>query len=291
LREIRLKSPAKINWRLHVGSLRADGFHSLDTVYQTLEFSDEMLVRSRVDDECHLSGFPADISPDKNLVYQAWLKSRAEFPSQVSGVDVRCEKVLPRGGGLGGGSSNAGAMIKALSTLFSLGDAANPAHLARLHELAASIGSDVPFFISGGTARGTGRGEIIHQLPAAPVYWLVLIMPEEGVSTAEAYRILDETPRAAHDMSVDPAGMADFARVLASGDPHLLGPHIANDFELVAARYDWFKAATGQLKQSGALRAFLCGSGSTVAGLCADRQAAVDVAAKIPGSIVTHTIA
>lgn len=284
-----LSSPAKINWLLHVGPLRADRYHHLQTVYQTISMADHLTFEP-LDDEnkCILDGFPPDIDPATNLVRKAWELCRMRWPEQVRGVRILVDKRLPRGGGLGGGSSNAGVTLQAISRLFACGDLADPAHTYDLEILAANIGSDVPFFITGGTATGTGRGEIIQSLPSATTLWLVLLTPTESINTGQAYAHLDSIQRPYPAWEEFEIQTKLLSAALQAGDAHRVAPLITNDFELVAEKHSWFRDAKSALTHAGALRAFLCGSGSSVAGLFPDKSAAA-VAAEATGGILTHT--
>lgn len=290
MKEITLPSPAKLNWLLHVGATRPDGYHSLNTVYQTLDIADEITVKllNTDTDECILAGFPSDIDPQTNLVRRAWQACRKAFPGQVPSVFISARKRLPRGGGLGGGSSNAGIVIRALVDLCNLGDINDPALLAKLQTIAARIGSDVPFFISGGVAQGTGRGEIITPMKSEKQFWLVLLLPDASVSTAAAYRMLDQHPRPDVTEIDWQKKVIQLQGALSDGNANLLASLIHNDFDMFAAQYDWFHKSVSRLKEANCLRAFLCGSGSTVAGLFKE-EASARKAAQTTGGILTST--
>lgn len=285
---IKFHSPAKVNWLLRVGPPRPDGYHDICSVMQTLALGDTLTIRRRDDAQCRSSGFPADISPDKNLVHRAWRAMRDTWPRHIGGVDIHINKVMPQGGGLGGGSSNAATIIQALAKMFPLPAEDKPDNYNELRSIASTIGSDIPFFIPGGTAIVSGRGEHVRLLPASPIYHLVLLLPDQGMSTPEAYKQLD----AATDRNTDLPSDADldrFNEILLSGDPTRLADAIENDFERVSTHYDWFLESKQILAQAGVLRAFLCGSGSTVAGLCHDQESAMRIAANV-GCLYTYTV-
>ncbi len=289
-KKITLTSPAKLNWLLHVGPIRPDGYHSLHTVYQALDIADEITVTLLENGtaECILSSFPDDIDPKTNLVRRAWQACREAFPGRIPSVHINAQKRLPRGGGLGGGSSNAATVIKALASLCHLGDINDPAILEKLQDVAARIGSDVPFFIRRGVAQGTGRGEIITPLTDSRKFWLVLLLPDASVSTAEAYRTLDEHPRPVLNESDWQMKITQLQSALSDGNANLLATLIQNDFDLFAAQYDWFQKSLSRLKRESCLRAFLCGSGSTVAGLFKDEASARE-AARATGGVLAST--
>ena len=252
-----LLSPAKINWFLRVGSIRPDGYHEIETVFQETDYADEMTCEAVAGGECKITGFPVWVPQEKNLIYRAWQLLRAECPGMVGGVRIRVKKMLPLGGGLGGGSSNCAAALNAIDRLFNLELGAS-----QLELLGARLGSDVPFFVRGGCAIGTGRGETLEPVTGTKTFHAVLVMPGESVSTPVAYARLDALKR-----PPPAAGVREVCDALRTGDPNALAPLIHNDFELAVAGEGWFQTAVGNLKKAGCLRVFLCGSGSTVAGL------------------------
>ncbi|HEU4889755.1 MAG TPA: 4-(cytidine 5'-diphospho)-2-C-methyl-D-erythritol kinase, partial [Thermoanaerobaculia bacterium] len=164
-----MKSYAKINWSLRITGKRADGFHDLETVFQTISLHDELTFResSSLSLTCDDPTIPLD---DSNLVLRA---ARAVDAPDVA---IELKKRIPAGGGLGGGSSNAAA------TLMALGEGRSD-----LPALALSLGSDVPFFLLGGTAYATGRGEVLTPLPSRAGIPLLLLLPEERVLTKDAF--------------------------------------------------------------------------------------------------------
>jgi 4-diphosphocytidyl-2-C-methyl-D-erythritol kinase len=275
-----LKSPAKINLYLHVGGLRPDGFHELQTIYQELALADLMRFDRISASDCLLKGFPADINPEINLVRRAWVAMRQHFgDSAVGGLSVDIEKHLPRGGGLGGGSSNAGVTLRAINMLYDLG--ASP---EELEKIAAALGSDVPFFIRGGTAGGTGRGEIIQALPVPPSCPIVLYFPSEGVNTGEAYRTLDAMEPRPHS-AVSYKEAIKFLQIPLQESSTRL---IQNDFELAVQEAVWFAKAKEALENAGCIKVFLCGSGSTVAGIAKNIMQAEAITKEI-GRQCTYT--
>jgi 4-diphosphocytidyl-2-C-methyl-D-erythritol kinase len=177
-----LQAPAKLNLSLRVLAKRADGFHEIDTLMVKLPgLADEIEFREadEFSFECDAPGVPAD---DENLVVKA-----AKAYERATGAPCRCaislKKTIPHGAGLGGGSSDAAITLLGLNRLhnFKLG-------VEKLHELAASLGSDIPFFLSSGASRCTGRGEIIMPAPTPPTLSVLLLKPSFGVETPDAYR-------------------------------------------------------------------------------------------------------
>jgi 4-diphosphocytidyl-2-C-methyl-D-erythritol kinase len=266
---IRIRAHAKINLDLRVLGTRADGFHELRTVLQAISLHDTITIVPREGPfaiECATAGVPLDRS---NLVWKAaqalWRAVRRD--GEVRDVAIHLDKRIPLRAGLGGGSGNAAATVIALARAWGLN--VRPPQLA---DVAAALGSDVPFFLSGGTALGLGRGEEIYPLADLPRHWIVLLIPGFGVSTVDAYNWYD------HERDVD--------RGVVRVPQHVPGPwpsraaQMINDLEPPIARrhpeIDQMKAA---LRRAGALAAAMSGSGSAVFGLFqrgADARAAVE---------------
>lgn len=193
---------------------------------------------------------------------------------------MRLIKRIPVGGGLGGGSSDAAATLTGLSRLWKLSLDGK-----RLHELAAGLGSDVPFFLHGGTALATGRGEIVTPLPDAPPLSLVLVTPPFAVSTPDAYRAWRPFPEEANR-----PGLAACRQALARGDLDALATALRNDLEPgVVAAHPELEAIRQRLLLAGAIGARMTGSGSTLFALARDPAHARRIAAAVadlPGRIV-----
>jgi len=246
-----VQAPAKINLALTVGPIRGDGFHELTTLFQSIELGDELEVREAADFELAVAG---DAPPgEDNLVARA-----ARRLAQTAGV--RCDarialrKRLPAGAGLGGGSSDAAAALVALDRLWKTG-----AGIADLHEIACEIGSDVPFFLLGGTALGLGRGEQLFALDDLPPHHVVLALPGLHLKTAEMFAAHDRKP-ARERRSWPHAALWRWQR---SGLRAL-----TNDLERpVFARYPRVAAAKAMLLDAAADHALMSGSGSSVFGL------------------------
>jgi 4-diphosphocytidyl-2-C-methyl-D-erythritol kinase len=245
---LRVVSNAKINWSLRVTGRRDDGFHQLETVFQTISFADEILLSEsesfsfRCDD-------PSVPDDDRNLVVRA---ARAVGSPPVA-IDLR--KRIPAGGGLGGGSSNAASTLLALDRMFSL-------HRTDLADIALSLGSDVPFFLVGGTAYATGRGEVLTPLPSMAGIPLLLVLPSERVVTAEAFARVTRHSQ--------PLGI----------DAYHSREHFTNDLEEpVFAMLPHLRGYKERLYEAGAAWAAMSGSGSTLVG-CFDTVQSRDAAAR-----------
>jgi 4-diphosphocytidyl-2-C-methyl-D-erythritol kinase len=180
-----IRSYAKINLTLDVLGRRSDGYHEIITVMQTVDLYDTLCIAPSDDQRVHIICTRPELSNESNLAVQAAEALRQRFaPKQ--GVVIELHKRIPLAAGLGGGSSNAAAVLRALQQLWQL-----PLSSAELLTLAASLGSDVPFLLTGGLAYCEGRGERVT--PLAPYWpmsmrWLLLVKPAIGLSTAEVYR-------------------------------------------------------------------------------------------------------
>ncbi len=178
---LRAEAFAKTNLRLDVLRKRPDGFHEIDTVFQTIDLTDRLEVSDSPEAILLECSDPSIPSGSENLAVRAAEALRSRY-GVSRGARMRLEKNIPAGGGLGGGSSDAAIALLLLSRLWEL-----PADPAALAAIGAELGSDVPFFFAGGTARGRGRGEIVEPLPDAPERALVLVIPPFSISTAEIY--------------------------------------------------------------------------------------------------------
>ncbi|HUP47085.1 MAG TPA: 4-(cytidine 5'-diphospho)-2-C-methyl-D-erythritol kinase [Thermoanaerobaculia bacterium] len=253
---MRVRSHAKINWALRVLGRRPDGFHDLETLFQTISLHDTITIHDsdRLTLTCDDPAIPTD---DSNLIL------RAARALGVPPVSIELEKRIPAEGGLGGGSSNAAATLVALSRKFGMDD-------RELPDIALSLGSDVPFFLLGGTAYGTGRGEdLISLAPAAPIP-LLLLFPEERVATPAAFAMIRRYSQ--------PAGVEPFDDAVRDG---LLDARdlLVNDFEEpVFAAMPRLRDLKLRLYDAGAAWAGMSGSGSTIVGAFRS-QAARDAAA------------
>ena len=251
---VRVRAHAKVNLDLRVLGRRADGYHEIRTLFQTLALHDTLVVSRGAGALRITSNDPGVPAGPSNLVWKAarlvWRASgRAGAPR---GLTVHIVKRIPMQAGLGGGSSDAAAALQALNRLWraklSAGDLAT---------LAATLGSDVPFFLLGGTALGVGRGELVYPLPALPPRPVVVARPADGVSTAEAYAWL--SARGA-------AGAARPRRLRVPWPPYEVS--VRNDFEpAVFPRRPGAARLYRMLLRAGARPAMLSGSGSAVFGL------------------------
>jgi 4-diphosphocytidyl-2-C-methyl-D-erythritol kinase len=272
---LRVECPPKINLYLRIVRRREDGFHELETVFQSVGGGDTLSgsPSGELNLRCSDPELPVD---DRNLVLRAAQALRERFPAaRDRGALLDLVKRTPMGAGMGGGSVDGAAALVLLSQLWHL-----PITAAELHEMAAALGSDVPFFLHGGTALARGRGEVLEPLPTAPL-WLVLLRPPVAVSTPWAYR--QWRPEACGGTTVE-----EFARVLAGGDPAEVAAALRNDLEPgVASGVPEIAAARAWLLDQGVLGARMTGSGSVVFGIARDEAHAREVASRpsAPGHV------
>lgn len=265
MREVRIPSFAKINLRLDILGKRADGYHELRTIFQTVSLHDELRLRTTKSSEISLTIHGNDELArepvKKNLAYRAVDALRRELKIR-RGVELELHKTIPSGGGLGGGSSNAAAALFGYLQLIE-----RKLPMAVLLELAASLGADVPIFLFGGRALGAGRGDEIYPLPDIKKLALLIVAPRDiRVPTPDAFRWLNAPLRNAATLTklaADPK-LWEFCALSWSAQ----GNGLSNDFEKpVFKRYNRLNQIKRVLLQKGAAEASLAGSGSAVFGV------------------------
>jgi 4-diphosphocytidyl-2-C-methyl-D-erythritol kinase len=255
---------AKLNWTLQVLGRRADGYHDIDTLLQTISLHDTLKFSTSDNNEIRLTCDDRSIPCDEtNLVWRAGEALRKRY-SMNRGAKIRLEKRIPSEAGLGGGSSDAAATLIALAQLWEIAASAND-----LLEIGRSLGSDVPFFFFGGTARATSRGELIEPLADAPKQHLLIIKPNASVSTARAYNLLNS--RGLTSSNAKPI----LLRSQASHDSDSFDLNVLdNDFEAGVFQLEpEIERAKNALLKSGARAVMLCGSGSAVFGILENQDA------------------
>ncbi len=183
-KKIILKSPAKINLHLEVLGKRKDGYHELSMIMQSIDLSDFIEMEFNHFGKLNLDSNSNELSSNKdNLIIKTANILKSQFPNKILGANIFLKKNIPIGAGLAGGSSNAAATLIGLNKLWELGLSKNS-----LHQLASQIGSDVPFFIEGGTQYCFGRGEILEKYKFDSKYYLLLLKnPNVSISTSEVY--------------------------------------------------------------------------------------------------------
>lgn len=256
------KAYAKVNLTLQVGSRRPDGYHAVMSVMQRISLWDTVTVERGTGRDTLLCSVPVTESVDDNLCMKAARAFFAETGTKSDGVTITLEKHIPVQAGLGGGSSDAASTLLALRTLYapSLPD-------VQLEHMAAALGSDVPFFIRGGTALAWGRGERLTPMPRLRDGWFVIVKPPEGFSTPAMYRRLDDLPP-------EPLRPDAMPAALAAEDIRAVAAALYNSFERAVPPDSAVWDIESALRAHGALAALLSGSGSAVFGLFAREDTA-----------------
>jgi 4-diphosphocytidyl-2-C-methyl-D-erythritol kinase len=277
---VTVRAPAKVNLVLIVGRPRDDGYHPLNTVYQAISLYDDVQV-SEADEwsvevtalgSVDCSGVPRD---ESNIVIRA-----GHLLAAHHGLDraarIEIDKGIPVAGGLAGGSADGAAALIALDRLWDAQTSDED-----LLSLAARLGSDVPFALLGGTAHGTGHGEIVEPVPDKGTYWWVVVPSDEGLSTPAVYREYDrmrpDVPAQWH--TKDPSDLLDAAR---SGDADRVAAGMRNDLEepAISLRPE-LRERLDLVKQHRHNTVMLTGSGPTIVGIAKTQQAAQETRAAL----------
>jgi 4-diphosphocytidyl-2-C-methyl-D-erythritol kinase len=280
---LRLKAWGKINLSLDVLHLRPDGYHQLATVMQSIGLADSLTFQLNDSGRIRLDCNYPQLANDDNLVVRGAKLLQERFcPEQ--GVDIYLEKKLPVAAGLGGGSSDAAATMKALNYLWGL-DLSTSA----LISLGSKLGADVPFCLVGGTALAQGIGDELTLLKPAPKIWLVLVKPATGLSAGEVYKHWDAL---AWDSNNYTPGVI---KALERGDIHFLAEAVGNDLErAVVSLQPEVEEIRQEMLERGALKAMVSGSGPTVVGFVASEEQGIRLAKglwnKYPEIHVTYTV-
>ena len=270
------RSYAKINLYLDVLGRRPDGFHDLETIFQTVGLFDELHFTEQaagIKVTCSNPLLPTD---ERNLVYRAAQRLLETTGAASRGVRIHVEKRIPVGAGLAGGSGNAAATLQALNPLWGLG-LTNEA----LHDVALTLGSDVPYCLRGGTVAATGRGEVFSTLVSLEERWFVLVNPPLALSTAEMFN----HPKLAYSEERPEAGRTpSFQAAITAMKEGGWNRCLFNRMEGPAFHEcPMLRTLKGRLLDGGCLAAMMSGTGATVFGVCADESAARDVAKTLDG--------
>ncbi len=278
---ITVRSAAKINLHLGVGARRADGYHALATVFHAVGLYDDLVVTPAEQWKLTLTAaghVDTDQVPggDDNIVAcaAALLTKRAAGRVRGRSAHVHITKEIPVAGGMAGGSADAAAALVALDRLWGLHTSDDD-----LLALAGELGSDVPFALVGGTALGTGRGEVVDPVPDEGPWWWVVVPSEDGLSTPDVYAHFD---RLRPDAAAEPAYPTELIAALAARDAVRLGAALHNDLQEAACD---LRPELGDViaagEAAGAVRGILSGSGPTCVFLCTSGDHARDVAATL----------
>ena len=274
-----LKAPAKVNLALYVLGRRADGYHELWTLMETISLADEVTFEAAPGGEVSLrvSGRPAPTG-EENLVLRSARLLRGRFGVGV-GAEIDLKKAIPAGAGLGGGSSDAAATLVGLNRLWGLGLSQE-----ELLSLGSEIGSDVPFFLWAQWAGGRcaaicrGRGEKVEVVHAPGLRWYLLVLPREGTSTAAVYRAL----KSSSDLTKVPANAKKMKESWQRGDTEGVRRCCHNDLEEAAlALSPACSRAYEEMRSAGLPQVTVSGSGSALYCICESRREAEDYGARL----------
>ncbi|MEN9216386.1 MAG: 4-(cytidine 5'-diphospho)-2-C-methyl-D-erythritol kinase [Gloeomargarita sp. HHBFW_bins_162] len=273
-----LAAAAKINLYLRILGPRSDGYHNVAMVLQSVTLRDVLHLstqnRKEISITCDHPQVPTDHS---NLAVRAAQLLAEAYPKQATGVAIHIEKHIPVAAGLAGGSSNGAAVLVGLNHLWGLG-----LTLGELQDYATRLGSDMPFCLQGGTALGTGRGEILEPLPPLSGGAVVLAKFQDlSISTPWAYRTYAE--QFGHTFALASVQESDhFVQILASHSLSEIAAHLHNDFEkVVLPAYPQIQELKERLLNTGALGSLLSGSGPTVFALYEDLTLAKQAVTKL----------
>ena len=284
-------APAKINLALEVGGLRPDGYHDIHSVMQSLDLRDTVILEDRpagVSLNCvsvdpleqgalaHMGSLRGHMPPSdcRNIVWQA-AKLLMEATGTERGLHITLRKAIPLSAGLGGGSSDAAAVLRGLNELWQLG-----LSMEELMDVGGEIGADVPFCVMGGSAKVRGIGEIVTPLPTTPPWFVILINPPMGVSTAACYREYDNL---AQPISVNVDGVME---ALTAGDMRQISKCLGNSLEAVTFKQLPLVATLKDvLLECGCIGALMTGSGPTVFGLANSQEHARGIMLKLDSAL------
>ncbi len=281
---VTVRVPAKVNLELLVGPRGADGYHPLSTVFQAVSLYDDVTVAVAQDWGVSVSGPLADGVPEDgdNLAMRAARLVETHF--DIEPVHIAIRKGIPVAGGMAGGSADAAATLVALDHLWDL-----DLDREELEELGSELGSDVPFLIAGGTAMGSGRGELLAPVLARGTYHWVFALAEGGLPTPAVYAECDRLRGS--EQVPDPVANPALMSALRSGDPHELAPQLANDLQdaSLSLRPDLAEVLSAGMEY-GALGGVVSGSGPTTAFLVENNEAGIDLAVALTASGVVRDV-
>lgn len=281
---VTVRVPAKVNLELLVGPRGADGYHALSTVFQAVSLYDDVTVAVARDWGVSVSGPLADGVPEDgdNLAMRAARLVETHF--DIEPVHIAIRKGIPVAGGMAGGSADAAATLVALDHLWDL-----DLDREELEELGSELGSDVPFLIAGGTAMGSGRGELLAPVLARGTYHWVFALAEGGLPTPAVYAECDRLRGS--EQVPDPVANPALMSALRSGDPHELAPQLANDLQeaSLSLRPDLAEVLSAGMEY-GALGGIVSGSGPTTAFLVENNEAGIDLAVALTASGVVRDV-
>lgn len=284
-REVRVRAPGKVNLSLRVGPRRPDGYHPLATVFQAVSVYEDVVASASEDLRVTVSGPQAERVPtdDSNLALRA-ARALAARTGVDEGVHLHLHKGVPVAGGMAGGSADAAAALLACDAFWGTA-------LSReeLHEVAAELGSDVPFLLMGQTAVGSGRGDLLTAALSRGEYHWAFGVRDEGLSTPRVYEEFDQLAAGRDGLETD--GDVALLQALRAGDAPALGALLHNDLQDAAVELAPGLVETlAVAEDAGALGVVVSGSGPTVAALARSRQHALVIAAAMTAAGVADAV-
>ena len=285
---VTVRVPAKVNLQLSVGPRENDGFHGLVTVFQAISIYDDLTITHAAPGSGlslsitgdHIAGVPAD---ETNLAAKAAQIIAKEYDVEIDAT-MQIHKTIPVAGGMAGGSADAAATIVAIDYLYSLGMSRE-----EMADIAAKLGSDVPFMLNGGTAIGTGHGDQLTSALSRGTYHWVLALSTHGLSTPAVYAECDRL-RTGLEI-VEPQTNEALMQALLAADAESVGAHLVNDLQPAACSLrPALRLVLDVGQEYGALGALVSGSGPTVAFLVADEEAGLDLTVALTSSGVVGSV-
>lgn len=279
--------PAKINLQLSIGDLRSDGYHDLATVFHAIDLTDQVVATIADGLRISVRGEGAKFVPTdaSNLASKA-AQALADFHGIEPRVHLEIDKRIPVAGGMAGGSADAAGALIACDALWDLKTSKK-----ELQSIAASLGSDVPFALSGGTSIGLGRGELLTPVLTSGEFHWVIALSDGGLSTPKVYAECDRLRALTSPRDYTPRISEELVAALRAGDAELLAPQLHNDLQDAAISLKPSLARvldTGM--ELGALAGIVSGSGPTCVFLVASREKALTLAASLSGAGVCRTV-
>lgn len=284
-REVRVRAPGKVNLSLRVGPRRPDGYHPLATVFQAVSVYEDVVASAADDLRVSVSGPQADLVPTdgSNLALRA-ARALAARTGVDDGVHLHLHKGVPVAGGMAGGSADAAAALLACDAFWGTA-------LSReeLHEVAAELGSDVPFLLMGQTAVGSGRGDLLTAALSRGEYHWAFGVRDSGLSTPRVYEEFDTIAQGRDGLDAD--GDVALLQALRAGDAPAVGALLHNDLQEAAVELAPGLVETlAVAEDAGALGVVVSGSGPTVAALARSRQHALVIAAAMTAAGVADSV-
>ena len=279
---ILFKAYAKVNLYLDVICKRSDGYHNIETIFQSISLHDTLKFTSNTAEVEVVTAHPEMPPQEQNLVYKAAVLFQQKTETHP-GASITLEKNIPIGAGLGGGSADAATTFAALNLLWEtdIGDEA-------LLKIAARVGADVPFCLLGGTAAGTGRGEKLLRLPSLGKRWLVIVTPPFSVSTADVYRSL--TARSCEHCHEEES-TEKFRRIVELARSGNIEKVLYNAMErVVLKRYPELNELKTELERAGCGATLMSGTGPTIFGLVPSRNEGIAAVEKVRRAQPDHFV-